>query len=175
MRTSLKTSAFVLKKTSLPNKDAIVTLFTKEKGKLRCFAKGIKKITSRRLPHIQTGNYIQTVIQNHNEKYYLNESVLISAFSKIKEDGQKYRYVYIFLFVIERLLPEEEKEEDVFQLLTRFFVHLSDAKVFSDNDLFSYINSLILILGYEEKSSSAEQLLLLVEGLINEKIPQISI
>ncbi|MBI4009495.1 recombination protein O N-terminal domain-containing protein, partial [Candidatus Roizmanbacteria bacterium] len=52
MKRTLKTEAIVLRKRSLPNQDKIVTLFTKELGKLNVFAKGIKKITSRRLPHV---------------------------------------------------------------------------------------------------------------------------
>ena len=69
MKRTIKTEAVVLRKRSLPNQDAIVTLFTKELGKINTIAKGIKKITSRRLPHTQTANLINTVIYKKAERF----------------------------------------------------------------------------------------------------------
>ncbi|MBI4226632.1 DNA repair protein RecO, partial [Candidatus Roizmanbacteria bacterium] len=62
MKRTIKTEAIVLRKRSLPNQDTIVTLFSKKIGKVNAFAKGIKKITSRRLPHVQTANLINAVL-----------------------------------------------------------------------------------------------------------------
>ena len=44
LKRTLKTEAIVLRKRSLPNQDVIVTLLTKELGKINTIAKGIKKI-----------------------------------------------------------------------------------------------------------------------------------
>ncbi|PIP63744.1 hypothetical protein COW97_01050, partial [Candidatus Roizmanbacteria bacterium CG22_combo_CG10-13_8_21_14_all_34_12] len=55
---SLKTEAVVLKKKDLLNKDVLISVFSQDLGRLTLFAKGIKKITSRRSPHLQTGNLV---------------------------------------------------------------------------------------------------------------------
>ncbi|MEK7109728.1 MAG: DNA repair protein RecO, partial [Patescibacteria group bacterium] len=70
---SLKTEAIVLKKKDLLNKDVLISLFTQDLGRLTIFAKGVKKITSRRSPHLQTGNLINVLISHKNDHYYLQE------------------------------------------------------------------------------------------------------
>ena len=77
MKRIFKTEAFVLRKRALPNEDKIVTLFSEELGKIHVFAKGIKKLVSRRLPHVQTSNLIQTVLYRKNDNLYLQETSLI--------------------------------------------------------------------------------------------------
>lgn len=175
MRKTVKVKGFVLRKVSLLNKDTIITLFTRERGKIRCFGKGIKKITSRRLPHMQTGNLVEAVLHQKEQKYYLGESMLISAFSDIKKQSERYRYFYAYLFVVERLLPQDQEEQSVFNLLTHFLIELSQDKSFSSHTLSEYLNDLVFLLGYGDKQISERKVSDLIEGLMNEKIPQVSI
>jgi len=109
MSTQVKTPALVLKKINLPNSDQILTVFSLELGKLRLYAKGIKKITSKRLSHVQTGNLVNISCRRHHQFYYLQETGLISSFSRIKKDQNKIDALYLLLFILDRILPEEQK------------------------------------------------------------------
>jgi len=167
----LKTEAFVVKKTSLLNKDTVITLFSEEKGKISVFAKGIKKITSKRLPHIQTGNLIKALLGRKGDYFYLQETKLISHFFAIKKDREKSDGLYFMLFILDRLLPEGQKEEPVYQTFKRFMIELSKEKKSVQLLLTKYVNEILRFLGYTIKKSTLSDLRIVVEEIINEKIP----
>jgi DNA repair protein RecO len=171
-----KTEGIVLKKRILLHKDTILTVFTSEFGKLSLYAKGIRTLTSRRAPHIQTGNLIVLFVQERNHKNYLAETQLISAFSQIKNNEKKMNALYFFFFILERLLPENQKEETVYCLVKKFLVKLSNLTGETGRDLSlqqiitSYTNQLLQHLGYEKENKEFEELILSVQSLIHEKI-----
>lgn len=175
MSKTFKTEAIILRKRSLPNADKIITLFTQEIGKVNVFAKGIKKITSRRLPHAQSANLITCIIHQKDDRLYLAETSLISGFSQIKKNRIKMNTLYLFFFVMERLLPEHQKEPAVYNLVKRFLIDVSDSRERSDELLQSYTNRALRLLGYSHEEKSFSQLTSFIEEIIHEKIPDIHI
>lgn len=175
MNRTLKTEAIVLKKRSMPNQDKIVTLFTKDIGKLNVFAKGIKKITSRRLPHVQTANLLDTILNEKNDHYYLQETNLLSGFSQIKKDHFKMQSVYTFFFIIERLLPENQPEPDVYILTKKFLIGLSHSTVHNTQPLEDYLNKVLFMLGYSKSEKPLELVKAEIEEIIHEKIPELQL
>lgn len=171
MPRTIKIEGVVLKKKSLLNKDYLVTFFSKEEGKIKVFAKGVKKITSRRLSHLQTGNLIKAVINKKDDRYYLQETKLISGFSKIKDSQVKSQYLYYFIFILERLLAENQRDFSVNNLLKKFLIELSEDNNFEKIKLYQYINKLIQDLGYSKENKPSHELRLFIEELINEKLP----
>lgn len=168
---TIKTEAFVLRRRNLPNQDLILHLFTKERGKLIVFAKGIKKITSRRLPHTQLGNLIKVVIHVRDNRFYLGESQLISAFSKIKEDEQKLPYFFFSIFLMDRLLPEQQKEDPVYREFLKFFIRLSKEEKFQMSSLTQWANKVMKLLGFAHEDKPYDELRAFIENIIEEKLP----
>lgn len=170
---SVKTEAIVLRKRNLPNQDLIIHLFSKEKGKLMVFAKGIKKITSRRLPHTETGNLIVSVIHQEGERFYLQETTLISGFSEIKKNQQKIRDLYFILFVLDRLAPENQPEPVLYNQIKKFLIELSRSADTNSSILAKYLNKICITLGYLHKEKSFVELQSFIENIIEEKLPVI--
>ena len=54
-----KVEAVVLKRFNTGEGDRIVTLFTKYHGKIKAMAKGVRKISSRRAPHLEQFRHIR--------------------------------------------------------------------------------------------------------------------
>ncbi|MDO8608999.1 MAG: DNA repair protein RecO [bacterium] len=175
MLRSQKIEAFVLKKYSLLNKDIVITVFSREFGKLGIFAKGVKKINSRRLPHLQTGNLINVIISQKNSYSYLHETTLISGFSKIKEDGSKMQFAYYMLFVIERLLPENQKEDKLYTVLKQFFIDLSKDDEWTVKKFVHYLNLVLRLQGFINEDKFLTELNTTIEEIIHEKIPSFAI
>lgn len=175
MAKSIKTEAIVLRKRNLLNRDKLITLFTKELGKINIFAKGIKKITSRRLPHVQTANLINCIIQEKSSIYYLSETVLISGFSKIKKSTEKINDLYIFLFVLERLLPEHQAELEVYILTKKYLKRLSETDHSTKILLTEFLNKLLSLLGYINRNESYYELVAKIEEIIHEKVQDLRI
>ncbi len=167
----LKTEAIVLRRRSLLNKDSLVTFFTKESGKVTVVAKGVKKTTSRRAPHLQTGNLLEIVCNVRNERKYLGQTSLISAFSEIKKDKRKMNYLYLLLFILDRLLPEEQEEAAVYLSTKKYFIELSKSTSFMDATCAHLLFPILSQLGYVKEEISLPDIISQVEEVINEKVP----
>ncbi|MEK9169821.1 MAG: DNA repair protein RecO [Patescibacteria group bacterium] len=174
MTRTLKTESIVLKKKDLLNKDVLISVFSQDLGRLTLFAKGIKKITSRRSPHLQTGNLINVLVSHKNDHYYLQESELVSGFSELKKNEKKVNNLYSFLFVLERLLPEQQKETKTYNLTKNFLIDLSKS-VKPDIVTFQYLTDIMMQLGYLDQKVSYLELKSLIEEIINEKIPLLTL
>lgn len=170
-----RTEAIVLRRRILLNKDVLITFFSCEFGKIQVIAKGIKKITSRRSSHIQTANLAQILVQNKDERFFLQETSLISAFSQIKNNDQKIQILYFFLFVLERILPENQKESEVYTVSKQFLVALSRREEHFSELLTLYVNRMLRLLGYIQKDKELHDLKLFIEEIIHEKTPRLII
>src|SRR3989338_6001270 len=143
MPRNIQTDAFILKKKNLPTKDSIINIFSKDHGKLSVFAKGVRTFTSRRLPHLQTGNLVTATLAKSKERYYLQETVLLRALSE---------YVLVKRYI--SALAQKKKEPNL-------------------KDLEHVLNTLLAQLGYlheDDKEKDIEELRVTIEQLINEKL-----
>ena len=172
MMQSYDDEAIVLRK-SISREDVRVILFTKEKGKLSALAKGVRTLLSRRSPHIQTANYLHVFLHPRHDMWYLEKTELKSGFGGIKENQVKLRILYAFLFVLDRILPAEQKEIDIFSGALAFLRQLHT--IDTDHAFDLLVETLRLFsqrLGFFISPESAkEDIILKVEEIIAEKIP----
>ncbi len=172
MNRTLKAEAIVLRRYNLASKDAIYVFFTQQYGKIRCYAKGIKKITSRRLPHLQTGNLINAMVREHNTLFYVENTNLISGFTTIKNNQEKLRTLYFLFFMIERLLPENQSEIEIYDTVKTFEIRLAKETGDCRKILNEFANKILMKLGYSKDQLSPEQIITTVEDLVHERIPE---
>jgi DNA repair protein RecO len=170
MKTKTKATAFVLRKKALPQRDYFVVLLTKELGKIHCIAKGSRSLTSKRSPHLQTGNLIEVQLSQFAGNFMVEETSLSTGFGKIKNNLTRLNYLYTYFFVIDKLLPVEAEEERIYKLTMNFLSALSDREIFTIHETLQYLRRAVLILGYEY-SGSESGLFNYIEEIINTKIP----
>lgn len=166
----LKTKGIVLSSRILPSNDVIYIILTEEKGKMRVFGKGVKKTSSKRRPHLQTGNMISVVLRKSHDTYYLQETTLVSAFSQIKQSSTKLGWLYSFLFLIDRLVPEMEPDQRIYNVLQQFMINLSK----SDSELELFTNSanqVLSALGYTSEELPLSDIKEMFTELTNQKLP----
>lgn len=168
----IKTDALVLRKRSLMGTDIILSFFSKDFGKVFAIAKGVKKITSKRAAHTQTGNLVTIELYAKSETFYLQNTNIISAFSQIKNNQEKVNYLYQFLFVIDRILPEQQPEQEIYTIAVKFLIYLSKSKIISPDHFASYLHDIIRVLGYGTQETSLPDILRKIEEIIHEKIPE---
>lgn len=164
--------AFVLKKKQLLRQDLLITLFMKEMGKIRVLAKGVQKLTSRRVSGVETGNLIQATVHESAGVFFLSDVRLKSGFTVIKESEQKRTAVYLYFFILDRILPENQEEEKVYAYTKQFLVSLSKIDHFSDDFIGEHLYALLVALGYVRHPLPYQDLIATVESIIHEKIPQ---
>lgn len=166
----LKTEAVVLTKRQGLQRDTMVTLFTSEKGKVTAIAKGVRSIMSKRLSSLMTGNLINVVLYTRSDRYYLQDSSIISMFSKIKKEERLFNDLYFFLFILNELLPAEQREDRIYTLLKKFAIELSKGGM-PRSRLAFYCSEVFNYFGYGEKTESLSDLITKIEAVIGKKIP----
>lgn len=170
MRSLTKTEAIILRKRELLENDLVIIIFTEELGVVRTIAKGAKKITSRRSPHLDTGNLINVYLSHSRESYYLDNTQLISGFTSIKSDQRKISYLYAFFFILDRIMPQEQPDSEVYNLTKKYLVDLAKHD-FTSQIFQTYLQTLLFTLGYIEGELPLSSLINRTQEIINEKIP----
>lgn len=166
----VKSNAIVLRKKDLLGNAIVITLLTETNGKIYVYGKGVKNITSRRLPNMQTGNYIAAVMRSKDETFYVQEVHLHSYFSNIKKSENKLKQMYFFLYILEWILPENQREKQVYDLTISLLVALSKEEQ-KPEQVVAYCCQLLGILGYDANLKSTSEIVEYIEGIINKKIP----
>src|SRR5258706_9060146 len=107
----------ILKRKNVGEADRILTIFTKQQGKIRVIAKGVRKMISKRAPHIEVFNHLVLTIHKGKMLDMLTEVSTVSTFASIRADLKRIGAAYYLLEVIDGLLPEGQAHEEVFFLL----------------------------------------------------------
>lgn len=155
---SFKTEGIVIKRRDYNEADRIITIYTKDQGKISVKAKGVRRITSRRSSHIELLNHTQVSLYKAHQIPVLVEAQMINSFVEIKNDLQKTGFAYHICELIDGLCPEGQEQYEVFVLLKNTLNQLS--LVNSDELVFTIHNfeiELLTLLGFWHDSAQASK------------------
>lgn len=121
-----KLVGFVLKRTNFGEADKFITIFTREKGKIKVLAKGIRRINSRRAPHLELFNEVEIMV---HEGRIFNIVTEARAFSTLKPDLKTTGYLFYISEVLDKLLPENQPHPESYTLLLQFLPNITETRV----------------------------------------------
>ena len=78
--------ALTLKKSPVGEADSVVTLFTKDRGKLRAVAKGARRTSSKLLGHLEPLTQVRLSLAQGRNLDYITQAQVIESFSNLKQD-----------------------------------------------------------------------------------------
>jgi hypothetical protein len=131
---SFKLEGIIIKRRNYNDADRLLTVFTKEQGKITIKAPGVRKITSRRSSHIELLNHSLLNLHKGSGMPILTEAQTIDSFSIIKSDLAKVGDAYHLCELIDGLCPENQENNRVFFLLRNILTKLSQEFIFQTND-----------------------------------------
>ncbi len=117
--------AIVLTQKNYGEADRLVTLFTKQYGKLTAIAKGVRRIKSRRSGNIDLANYVRLRIVSGRSFTLITEADVINSFLAIKENLSTVVYAYYILEIVNDLTVEEQVHIDIYYLLLEALTQLA--------------------------------------------------
>jgi DNA repair protein RecO (recombination protein O) len=117
--------AVVLKRSNYGEADRIVTLFSREVGKLVVVAKGVRKITSKRLGSLEPGTLLSALVIKGKGMDILSGTVIINSFAATKKDLVAITQLSQLLEVIDLLTRENQELPDVYQVLVNTLTSLT--------------------------------------------------
>ena len=146
----LSTEAIILQTTDFAEWDRIVSVYTKDFGKIRGIAKGAKRSRKR------FGSALEPF--THNEIFFVEKETqglvrferchILNMFSEIAHDLKKVIYGSYFLELVNTMTPEKEKNPEIFSLLL-FFINLLKEDGFREDLLRIFELRLFTLLGYQ--------------------------
>lgn len=111
--------------------DKILTIFTKNFGKLEILAKNVKKLNSRRASSCNTLSYSKFGISK-SKIPTLSEAVILDQFLKIRQNLAKLAVAFQALEVLNSITPAEVPNTSIFKDLVFFFQKLVKTKSLHD-------------------------------------------
>ena len=127
-----KTRAIVLKSINLSESDRIITFMTENNGKVKCIAKGARKIKNRFWGALEPMSLIHLIYfgKENQSLFRLNHTDIIESFHTIRDDFSKlYTGVY-FIDLIDSLILEGHRERKIFSLLYQSLAALNKQSEF---------------------------------------------
>jgi len=122
---SFKTKGIIIKRRDFNEADRMITVYTKELGKISVKARGVRRITSRRASHIELLNYTSLSLYKASQISILDEAQVINSFSEIKNELTKMGFAYHICELIDGLCPEGQEQSQIFTLLKNTLNELS--------------------------------------------------
>ena len=80
-------------------------------------AKGIRKIKSRRAPHLELFNEVEVMIHHGKTFPVVTEARILESYSHLKSDLKLSGYLFYLSEVLDRILPENQPHEELYQSL----------------------------------------------------------
>lgn len=180
MRT-YKVDGIVLKRRNIGEADRILTVFSKNGGKISVKAPGVRRIPSRRSSHIELLNFSQLTIYSSSKSFLpiVTEAQTLDDFSSIKNDLSKIGYAYYICELINGLCPDNQENRNVF---FRLHLTLSElAKALGEADIAKIVRNfeieLLSDLGFwsEAKLLDVQGSRMVMERLLERKLKAIRI
>ena len=123
-----RTDGIVLHQFELGEADKIITYFTKDKGKVRAVAKGVRRPLSKKASSVQLFTYAEVLIYQGKSLDTISQSNIHKSFAPLREDLIKMAYGTYILDLIKEVTVEEDPQPVLFALLLRTLYLLMDGE-----------------------------------------------
>ena len=111
--------AVVLRHADWGEADRLVTLYTRDQGKVRAIVKGARKPTSRKAGHLEPFTLVKLQLARGRELFIVNQADTLEAYLPLREDLELTGHASYVVELLDRFSYEEEAPNPtLFRLLT---------------------------------------------------------
>jgi len=145
--------AIVLKRADFREFDQIISVYTKERGKLEALARGVKKITSKNAAHLEPFCFAMIEIAPGRELDHLTKVVPLDLFVNIRRDLNKSLVVGYMVSFLGKMVEVEEADIRMWELTLGWLKFVNELENLEDRDrlvtlIDGYIINLFGFLGF---------------------------
>ena len=153
MRT-YKIEGIVIKRRNLGEADRILTVLSRESGKISIKAPGVRRIPSRRSSHVELLNLSQFTLYTSSKNFMpiVTEAQTLESFSLIKKNLKKIGYAYYICELVNGLCADSQENRNVFFLLKNVLFSLEKEKNYLEL-ISSFEKDLLQTLGFWKEAS----------------------
>jgi DNA repair protein RecO (recombination protein O) len=122
---SFRVEAIVIRHNDWGEADRLLGLFTRELGKIRAIAKGIRKPRSRKAGHLEPFTRANLLLARGRDLYIVTQADTVDAYSQVKDDLILLGYASYVLELLDRFTYEEGENRSLYRLLSNTLTRLS--------------------------------------------------
>ena len=112
-----KDEGVVLKTIKLGEADRIVTLFTRDHGKVRAVAKGIRKTKSRFGGRLEPFTHSALLIYRGRSLDTITQADILTSFDEVRTDYDRLTAAATLAELVEKVTPDRERASSTYRLL----------------------------------------------------------
>jgi DNA repair protein RecO (recombination protein O) len=112
-----RVEGIILKRVDFGEADRVVTVYTREHGKLSTVAKGIRRTTSRLAGHLELLTHTQLQLARGRNLDVITQSVTLHPYPRMREDLWRTTYAFATAELVDRLTAEQITNQPLFDLL----------------------------------------------------------
>jgi DNA repair protein RecO (recombination protein O) len=122
---SFHAEAVVLRHNDWGEADRILVLYTREMGKIRAIAKGVRKIRSRKAGHLEPFTRVHLYMARSRDLPIITQAETVEAYQPLREDLLRTGYAAYLIELLDRFTSEEGENRQLYTLLTDSLARLA--------------------------------------------------
>lgn len=140
--------AFTLARQDFRENDQIISLYTKEAGRIETVARGVKKIVSKNAPALEPFSLLDAEIVSGKNYLYITKVFAAENYQEIRKEKTKLIIANFVLSFLKKILKVGEPDPRIFKLLHSFFKFLNSSKEVRIIISAAFIGRMICFLGF---------------------------
>jgi DNA repair protein RecO (recombination protein O) len=117
MAHTFKAEGIILKRKNFSEADKLITILTRHQGKIVVIAKGIRRIRSKKSAHLELFNVVSLFLAEGRNFDIVTEVQSLETFPELRLDIHKIAYCYELVEVVDKLCPDHQEVEFVYEQL----------------------------------------------------------
>lgn len=122
---SIRVEAVVIRHSNWGEADRLLVLFTRERGKIRAIAKGVRKMHSRKAGHLEPFTRVSLQLARGRDLWIVTQAETLEPYLPIREDLIRTAYASYVVELVERFTFEEGVSLLLYQLLQETLKRIS--------------------------------------------------
>ncbi|MCA9932721.1 MAG: DNA repair protein RecO [Ardenticatenaceae bacterium] len=114
---TFRTEAIVLRRSDFGEADRLLTLFSRDYGKIRAIAKGARKPQSRKTGHVELFMRSRFFLAEGRDLHVITQAELVEAYAALREDLVRTTYASYACELLDRFTTEDDRHVDMYDLL----------------------------------------------------------
>jgi DNA repair protein RecO (recombination protein O) len=115
---SFRAEAVVLRHSNFGEADRVLVLYTRDQGKIRTIAKGVRKIKSRKAGHLEPFSRITLQLARGHDLAIITQAETVESYTNIRTNLELTGYTAVVIELVDRFTFEAEENRLIYQILT---------------------------------------------------------
>ena len=116
---SLKVEAVILQHNDWGEADRLLRMYSRESGKIKAIAKGVRRIRSRKAGHLQPITRVSLLLARGTGMWIVTQAETVNAYSALRTDLLLTGYACYLTELVDRFTFDEEENRSLYLLFTQ--------------------------------------------------------